>query len=181
MFCPKCGVKIRHSSESTTAPVTRPSAAPGLPNFQAFKSKKESERRSFFSSGKGKGQEREKVEEEMVAISFVVMKDVDTVKRGETLSLKVPSTATTKHIIDVALKKLASFNQRFDQNERYTLIFKDGSEATHIPGTNQEEVFTLKRYKEESGFGYARITLYLLPRPIPRSSGGMLTNSEQKR
>ena len=46
----------------------------------------------------------------MVAISFVVMKDVDTVKRGETLSLKVPSTATTKHIIDVALKKHASFN-----------------------------------------------------------------------
>ena len=81
MFCPNCGVKIRHSSESTTAPVTRPSAAPGLPNFQAFKSKKESERRSFFSSGKGKGQEREKVEEEMVAISVGVMKDVDTVKR----------------------------------------------------------------------------------------------------
>lgn len=32
-----------------------------------------------------------------------------------------------------------------------------------IPGTSSPEPFTLNRYKEESGFGYARIVFYLLP------------------
>ncbi|KAJ7391379.1 hypothetical protein OS493_018422 [Desmophyllum pertusum] len=36
-------------------------------------------------------------------------------------------------------------------------------EVKHIPGIDPEEPFTLRRFKEESGFGYARITLYLLP------------------
>ena len=31
-----------------------------------------------------------------------------------------------------------------------------------VPGTELKEPFTLRRYKEESGFGYATITLYLL-------------------
>ena len=183
MFCPKCGVKIRHSSATTSTATTsavqssesscstssaiRPSR---VPSFNEFKSKKESERRSYFNSGKGQDKKKRKVEEEMVSISVGVMKDVDTIKRGETLPLKFPSTATTKLIIDVAKKKHSAFNQRFNENEYYRLVFKDGGEATYIPGTNNEE-FTLKRYKEESGFGYARITLYLLPTPRSSSSG----------
>ena len=55
-------------------------------------------------------------------------------------------------------------NSRFIHSQsEYFLAFKDGSEVKHIPGVGPKELFTLRRYKEESGFGYARITLYLLP------------------
>ena len=47
----------------------------------------------------------------------------------------------------------------------YTLAYPDGSEVVNVPGTN--EPFTLVKYKEELGKGYARITLYLRSRSSP--------------
>lgn len=41
------------------------------------------------------------------------------------------------------------------------MVYKDGSDVDVIPGTDKP--FSLRRYKEESGFGYARINLFLLP------------------
>ena len=81
------------------------------------------------------------------------------------MPLKVPSTASAEDICLAAVKKHTLFmNSRFIHSQsEYFLAFKDGSEVKHIPGVGPKELFTLKRYKEESGFGYARITLYLLP------------------
>ncbi|CAH3116465.1 unnamed protein product [Porites lobata] len=99
----------------------------------------------------------------MVTINVGVMKEKGVIKR-ETLPLKVPSTASAEDIRLVAVKKHTLFNSRFIHSQsEYILAFKDGSEVKHIPGVGPEEPFTLRRYKEESGFGYARITLYLLP------------------
>ena len=92
------------------------------------------------------------------------MKDEHTVKRGETLSIKVLPSATASDILQVAKKKHEAFNKRFfkKRGTNYRLVYKDGSEVKSVPGTDPEVPFTLQRYKEESGFRYAWITLYLL-------------------
>lgn len=162
-FCPKCGIKVRFTSAASTADCeSTPPAKFSLQNFQSFKSQKESERSSFFVR-KQAGKKKRKVEDEIVTINVGVMTDKETIKRGETLPLKVSSTAPPEAIRHAALKKHCSFNQRFNSETEYKLSFKDGSEVKHIPGIDPEEPFTLRRFKEESGFGYARITLYLLP------------------
>ena len=161
-FCPKCGVKVRTypsgRCETTTTPFS-------LPNFHTFKSQKESERKTFFARKPHAGHKKRKVDDEMVTINVGVMKEKGVIKRGETLPLKVPSTASAEDIRLAAVKKHTLFmNSRFIHSQcEYFLAFKDGSEVKHIPGVGPEEPFTLRRYKEESGFGYARITLYLLP------------------
>ena len=88
------------------------------------------------------------------------MKNRKTVMRGERLPVKLMSTATARDILEAAKKKHAAYNKRFRAGE-YRLVYKDGSDVDVIPGT--DEPFSLRRYKEESGFGYARINLFLLP------------------
>ena len=65
-----------------------------------------------------------------------------------------------RDILEAAKMKHAACNERFCAGE-YRLVYKDGSDVDVIPGT--DEPFSLRRYKEESGFGYARINLFLLP------------------
>ena len=72
--------------------------------------------------------------------------------RGERRPIKVMNTATARDILEAAKKKHASYNKRFRAGE-YRLLYKDGS----------DELFSLQHSKEESGFGYARINLFLLP------------------
>ena len=40
-------------------------------------------------------------------------------------------------------------------------MYEDGSHAIWVPGTERKEKFTLKRYKEEIGKDYKRITMFL--------------------
>ena len=88
------------------------------------------------------------------------MKNRETVMRRERLPVKLMSSATARDILEAAKKKHAAYNKRFRAGE-YRLVYKDGSDVDVIPGT--DEPFSLRRYKEESGFGYARINLFLLP------------------
>ena len=87
------------------------------------------------------------------------MKNRNTVIRGERLPVKLMSTATARDILEAAKKKHVAYNKRFRAGE-YRLVYKDGSDVDVIPGT--DEPFSLRRYKKESGFGYARINLFLL-------------------
>ena len=112
---------------------------------------------------KDKTKTKKRVEIETVAIPVGVTNEGKALKRGETLPLKVTSTATPKEILEAAVGKHSAFNKRFDPKIKYHLLFRDGSEVQNIPGISPEEPFTLKRYKEASGFGYSRITLYLHP------------------
>ena len=135
--------------ETTTTPFS-------LPNFHTFTSQKESERKTFFARKAHAGHKKRKVDDEMVTINMGVMKEKGVIKRGETLPVKVPSTASAEDIRLAAVKKHTLFNSRFIHSQsEYILAFKDGSEVKHIPGVGPEEPFTLRRYKEESGFGYA--------------------------
>ena len=165
-FCPKCGDKISEvgttssvSSRATTSTSTSTSFPAAISNFASFRERKETERRSF-SVRKKSVSKRPKIQDSEVCISVGLMKNRKTVKRGERLPVKVTSSATASDILEAAKRKHAAYNKRFRAGE-YRLVYKDGSDVDVIPGT--DEPFSLRRYKEESGFGYARINLFLLP------------------
>lgn len=130
-------------------------------SLDEFKRGKEKERSAYFV--RKKGAKRAKVNESEVTITIGVMKDINTIKRGESIPLKVLPSLPSEAILKAAIEKHATFNKRFNPRLNYTLVFKDGSEVATTPGTSPAEPFTLGRYKEVSGFGYSRITLYLVP------------------
>ncbi|XP_028416577.1 uncharacterized protein LOC114540654 [Dendronephthya gigantea] len=132
-----------------------------LSSFSAFKTAKEKERSSFFV--RKKGSKRAKPNDNDVKITIAVMEDSTKIKRGDALPLKVPTLSSAKDILDASVKKHATFNKRFNSKLKYALVFKDGTEVTTVPGTSPPEPFTLRRYKEVSGFGYSQIRLYLVP------------------
>ena len=102
------------------------------------------------------------MEEKPVVINVGVMKSKHgEIKRGENLPVKLLPSAQVEEILRVARQKHCAFNKRFNNRGTYKLAYKDGSEVVNVPGT--EEPFSLKRFKEESGFNYARIALYLQP------------------
>ncbi|KAJ7354872.1 hypothetical protein OS493_029427 [Desmophyllum pertusum] len=82
-----------------------------------------------------------------VNIQVGIMKN-DSIKRGETLPLRVLPSLTPSEILEAAIKKHKSFNKRFNQRCNYILVYRDGSEVDCIPGVEPKEPFTLKRYKE---------------------------------
>ena len=154
LFCPKCGAK------TTTSRASSPGEQKfSLPKFKEFKAKKENERSSFSVRGKTPAKKR-KVADEVVTIHVGVINEEGNPKRAATIPLKIGSRASADDIRTAAVKKHTDFNQRFDDKATYKLVFRDGKEVKFIPGTD-EEPFVLRRYKEESGFGYARIVLFL--------------------
>ena len=132
-----------------------------LGSFSAFKNGKEKERSSYFV--RKKGSKRSKVANNDVKITIAIMEDTKKMKRGDSLPLKVPASSTANDILNAAVEKHAAFNKRFNSKLKYLLVFKDGTEANTVPGTNPPEPFTLCRYKEISGFGYSQIRLCLVP------------------
>ena len=82
------------------------------------------------------------------------MTSKETVKKGENLPLKILPSTTDKDILVASIAKHRAFNKCFNGKAEYRLVYK----SSQFQGP-----FTLNRYKEEYGFGYARIIFYLLP------------------
>ena len=142
-FCPKCGDKISQvgttSSVSSRAATTTSTSASSasfpatICNFEAFRERKETERRSFGvrkTSGK-----KQRIQDSEVCITVGLMKNRKTVMRGERLPVKLMSSATARDILEAAKKKHAAYNKRFRAGE-YRLVYKDGSDVDVIPGTD---------------------------------------------
>ena len=184
-YCPKCGTEVfraaspAESSNTTEPPDSLKTRKFSLPSFKSYKAKKGSERSSFFRAKSTNKTKKSKLEpEKEVTISVGIMTSKETVKRGENLPLKILPSATDKDILIASIAKHSAFNKRFDGKAEYRLVYKDGSEVKSVPGTSPPEPFTLNRYKEESGFGYARIIFYLLPtRDIFEELNDILTES----
>ena len=164
-FCPSCGTEIVAAQPPNKSPsdsALERKVKFNLPSFQSFKRKKETERGAAFQFRKKAKMTKT---EKQVTIQVGIMKpDKSTIKRGQTLPVKVLPSATAGDVQQAAMKKHEAFNKCFrkGQASHYRLVYKDGSEVKFIPATHPEESFTLARYKEESGFGYARIAFYLL-------------------
>ena len=54
---------------------------------------------------------------------------------------------------------MAAFDRSFDADEKYDLLYEDGSTALFLPGT--KEFFELEKCRFELGRDYKRITFYL--------------------
>lgn len=79
-------------------------------------------------------------------------------QRGKTLPLDVQPNWSSEQLLTAAVKKVKDFNQDM-QDERYVLLYPDGAEVKHIPGTNTP--FRIQLYKEALGKAYQRVTLFI--------------------
>ena len=83
------------------------------------------------------------------------------VRRGKKLMLMVSNTAPYHIIKEKAIMKWSAFHSDvFESMEEYILLLSNCEEAQYLPG-GKAEFFTLKRYKEELGRDYNKITLFL--------------------
>lgn len=161
-YCPKCGAPVScvDFGKETKTEVNIKDNLNLVPRLKSFMAQRESERQSFFIRRKSK---RVKTDEKEVTINVGIMNDKDTIVRGEKRPVKVLPSASAAEILRAAIKRHTDWNKKFDSRSEYLLVHKDGSEVKYIPGTDPAESFSLQRYKEECGFGYARIDLFLLP------------------
>lgn len=169
IFCPSCGAKSvvpsgsreatsrATSNTASSSRETTPTARPSSSSFDEFKKRKQADSTLF----RKKGSKKQKTPLP-VTIQVGVMNPDESLRRGETLPLKVLPTASAEEIREAAVLKHKAFNRKFSAKKRYKLVFRDGSEVRVVPGTDPEEPFTLERYKEDSGFSYARVVLYLM-------------------
>ena len=82
-------------------------------------------------------------------------------KRGKKLPLTVSQDITYLDLLNVAEAKWRNFySNLYDSEHIYHLLYEDGQKALLIPGENGEE-FCLRKYKDEIGKDYKRITFYL--------------------
>lgn len=81
-------------------------------------------------------------------------------KRGKRLALKVNSGIGYEEFLAKAESKWGAYqSDLYNEDEDYILCYEDGQRANFLPGSNEK--FSLKRYREEKGQDYNRITLYL--------------------
>lgn len=134
-------------------------------SFAAFRSRKEEERANYFKpSAKKLKIGSEKPEKEVkINVGVLALEDGNlSVKSGVTLPLSV----SPKIISEDLLRKAVDKHNRFNNNlilsihpSSYRLLYQDKTEVKTLPGS--DENFVLRRYQEEIGKSYRRITFYL--------------------
>ncbi len=60
------------------------------------------------------------------------------------------------------LTKREAYDKSFNTKLSWNLVYPDGQLCSTLPGQAEEE-FTVRKYKEDLGKPYNRITLYLCP------------------
>ena len=86
------------------------------------------------------------------------------VRRGKRLALVVSNVAPYFIIKEKAIEKWRAYHSdTFDDMQEYILLLENLQEAQFLPG-GKAEFFSLKRYREELGKDYNKITLYLCKR-----------------
>ena len=129
-FCLKCGSEFTTERSSINALCDSVKEVKSLekkvkfslPNFKSFQAKKEKKRSSFHY--RKKGGKKTSNDETQVTIQVGVMKDKSKIKRGETIPVKVMSSATPSGILQAAQKKHEAFNKRFHKGCNYRLALK---------------------------------------------------------
>ena len=91
-----------------------------------------------------------------------VSPDVTIPIRGKALPLKVKKDSSYSEVFAEALVKREAHDKAFDTKTSWKLVYPDGQLALTLPGQPEDE-FTLRKYKEDLGKPFNRITLYLCP------------------
>ena len=77
--------------------------------------------------------------------------------RGKRVALKISNKAPYAEVRLKGIEKCKAYHSnKLIIDEEYSLTYQDGQEALFLPGT--KEFFSAKRYREESGKDYKRIT-----------------------
>ena len=162
----KTKIKYRHGQAVGVKPVKelrRITTTKRSRRINPFMSHKHEERASHFRPAKKVCVSTPSRQE--VTINIGVMEinenEVATPLRGKSLPLKIEKEADYDTLLKAALKKRCAYDQTFDSDRSYKLVYPDGQSAQTIPGL--PERFTLVKYKQELGKSYGRITLYLCP------------------
>ena len=163
-FCPFCGQKRGSNIVNTNE--TNKNAATKCLSFKNYAAKKTEERSTHFRSGSKKKAAKSKNVDPFALINIGIMRyvspDVVTPVRGKTLPLKVKKDSEYIEVFAEALVKRQAHDKSFDTTTSWKLVYPDGQSAMTLPG-QPEEAFTLRKYKEDLGKQYNRITLYLCP------------------
>eukprot|EP00794_Sanderia_malayensis_P012930 gene12930-14262_t len=181
IFCSQCGAKIKTvttarycsscGKEITTAssPVslsnlasTPTAPAPRVRSFSEFKKAKGTQWKTLVTKKKSdKDADGKDVQINIGLIEWSDMAMKLKVKRGKKMMLAVSNTAPYFEIKEKALAKWSAFHSDvFEDTEEYILLLSNFEKAQFLPGA-KAEFFTLKRYKEELGRDYNKITLFL--------------------
>lgn len=81
-------------------------------------------------------------------------------KRGKKLPLRISTNSNYTMLKRQAVEKWRYFYDLYDENELYHLLYEDGTKALFLPGPKKEP-FSLRRYQEEIGKDYKRITMFI--------------------
>ena len=111
---------------------------------------------------KAKANEKTKVQPDVtinIGLKRFVNGEIKTVW-GKRLPISVCRNATYAHILQKGVEKWKMFDRNFNSEEKYVLLYEDGSCAQFMPGSFKY-FFELEKYKTELGKEFKRITLYL--------------------
>ncbi|XP_035466662.2 zinc finger MYM-type protein 4 isoform X3 [Scophthalmus maximus] len=170
MYCPFCGVRLDNSpkscsscgrdigfinEEASTVSRTAGSipAKSAVHQFMRYRELKEKKRKTF-SKPQKKSMKSVKISVGIMVKAKHGLKPI----RGKTVPLDVGPQWSSEQLLAAASKRLKDFDQDMEDRE-YVLLYPDGSQTTHIPGT--ETPFTIEKYKKAIGKAYQRITLYI--------------------
>ena len=132
-------------------------------SFLSFRKNKGKEWKSLVSKSDPGGKKRKEAD---VVINIGLMEWNENSgslkpKRGKKLALRTSPLSTYSVLRPDAEEKWKNFHSNFyDSSKSYHLLCEDGTRALFLPGS-EKELFTLKRYQEEMGRDFKRITLYL--------------------
>ena len=180
MFCHACGSNVQLAgkfcsswgqcskngggpSKNNKTPGTSTTTATG-PKYLTFKqypARKKDERATPIRKGT-----KSKDKDPFALINIGLMKyvgvDEATPVRGKSLPLKVKKDASYADVFLEALTKRQAHDKSFDANVGWKLVYPDGQLCLTLPGSSEEE-FPIRKYKDDVGKPFNRITLYLCP------------------
>jgi hypothetical protein len=141
-------------------------------SFSAYRMKKEQERSSCSPKGpmakkSKKAASKNTTVEVKVNVGIMTLRDGRLLpKRNTMLPLNVNDLIGSNELLDKAVEKHSCFNSSLISNipSMYKLLYGNIAQvqaAKTIPGS--EEPFSLKRYKEEIGKPYSKISFYICP------------------
>ena len=98
--------------------------------------------------------------------------------RGKRVALKISNKAPYAEVWLIGIEKWKAYHSnKFIEDEEYCLTYQDGQEVLFLPGTTK--FFSAKRYREESGKDYKRITLYLCRKDYLRRNEDIRSSKPQ--
>ena len=161
-FCYSCRHKLVEKGEASCQKDNKKDIK--CLSFEQFAAKKRQERSTHFRTSKTKVKSKDTEPNALINIGLMkyVTTDTTTPVRGKSLPLKVNKDGPYAEVFSKALIKREAYDKSFNTKLSWNLVYPDGQLCTTLPG-QAEQKFTVRKYKEDLGKPYNRITLYLCP------------------